>query len=458
MQVLAFDLGASTGRAIVGDYRNGKISLHEIHRFSNDPVVLNKHIYWDFPRLFHELKTALVKAKHAGYCIKSIGIDAWGVDYGLIDSDGELMGNPIHYRDERAQKGMDQLLKIMDKNSLKKRTGMDCMSYNTINQLMSDRMIGRAETKALLNIPDLFNYFLTGEMVSEYSMVTTTQLYDYSRNDWNDALIDELGFNRSIFQKIGESGKVIGTIKDSIIEELNIEPIKVVSVTSHDTSVAISSIPEDDEAFLFIATGTWIIVGTKQKRMMMNEHVMAHGLTNEGGKFPNVNLLKNHVGLWILQESKKYWEKSGQDISFARMVELGQETDIDAFIDIMDERFFEPGNMPEKVKAYCSETNQVVPESVGQIVKVIEQSLARQIADTLFAIEEAVGKSYDKVHIFGGGVQDQLLCRLIEDYSNKKVIIGPKEATAFGNVTDQLLALGVMTDQERMKVIRKSLV
>jgi len=455
--VMAFDLGASNGRAIVGIYEDGKIELHEVHRFTNDPVRLGQYVYWDFPRLFHELQTALVQAKKKGYNIKSIGIDTWGVDYGLISEEGDLLGNPIQYRDDRAAEGMKQLLSKYDKETLKRRTGMDCVTYNTVNQLISEKLLRYDDVAAMLNTPDLFNYFLTGKMYSEFSIASTTQLYDYNSKEWNWEFIDELKFPKKIFKEVIGSGTIVGQVKQTIIDELKINPLKVVAVTSHDTAAGIRAIPTEEDDFLFIATGTWIIVGSKQKAVTMNDKVIAYDLTNEGGKFPNVNLLKNHVGLWILQESKKHWHKIGKDIDYPEMIKLARESQIEAYIDILDQRFFEPGNMPNKVKNYCKETNQQVPESIGEIVKVIEQSLAKQIATTLSQIESAVDKKYNSVYMFGGGVQDLLLCELIEKYSNKKVFLGPKEATAFGNVIDQLIALEIIDEGSRLEVLKASI-
>lgn len=456
-QVLAFDIGASNGRAIVGEYIDGQILLHEVHRFSNDPVQLNGYLYWDFPRLFHELKTSLVKAKNHGFNVLSVGVDTWGVDYGLIDEDGELMANPIHYRDERAQQGMNQLLERFNEEDLKKQTGMDCVSYNTVNQLMNERLLKKSGVTAMLNMPDLFNYFLTGIKGSEYSMASTTQLFDYKKDCWNDALIESIGINKDIFQEIIPSGTVVGNIKESIQQELKIKPVKVVSITSHDTAAAIRSVQTDDEDFLFIATGTWIIVGSKQKKMVMNDKVMTYNLTNEGGKYPNVNLLKNHVGLWMLQEVKRELEKEGHEISFTLMIDEAEKAQIDSHVDILDTRFFEPGDMSFKVQAFCKETKQTIPETMGEIVKVIEQSLAKQIAETLDHIEEAANKQYDTVYLFGGGVQDRLLCHLIEEYSGKKVILGAKEATAFGNVIDQFVALDVFDETKRIDILKNSI-
>jgi len=455
MQVLAFDLGASNGRAIVGEYNRGKIVLHEVHRFSNSPVKMNNHLYWDFPRLLFELKTALIKSKNQGYKIQSIGIDSWGVDYGVLDIEGELMANPIHYRDERCNQGLALLLEKKNEASLKSETGMDCVSYNTINQLLVDRYIRWDHADVILNIPDLFNYFLTGKKLSEYSMATTTQLFDYKTMDWNMSLIQELGFKASLFMPIIQSGTNLGSVKNEIIKELGIETLEVISVTSHDTALALQSLPMEDD-YLFIATGTWIIVGAKQEQMTMNEMVIEYGLANEGGSYPSVNLLKNHVGLWILQESKRYWENNGMNIEFGEMVELAKGTVIRSEIDINDPRFFEPGEMPIKVQDYCKETKQQVPNSIGEIVRVIEESLAKQITKTLTEIEAAIGKTYDRVCIFGGGIQDQLLCQLIKKYSKKQLVYGVKEATALGNITEQLLALEAFTKQERVKVFQES--
>lgn len=454
--VMALDLGASNGRAIVGTYEDNKVTLHEIRRFENSPVRLGKHIYWDFPRLFHELLMSLVEAKNQGYKVESVAIDTWGVDYGLIDTNGNLMGNPIHYRDQRASQGMAMLLEKYSAEALKERTGMDCVSYNTVNQLINDDVLKHSgNVAAMLNTPDLFNYFLTGNMASEYSIASTSQLYDYEARDWDWSFIKELGLPTGIFKDVVASGTIIGDVKDDILEEMKLPPTKVVAVTSHDTATAVAAVPAEEEDFLFISTGTWIVCGANRQEATINDDMMQFGLTNEGGRYPNVNLLKNHVGLWIIQETRRAWQKEGLDIGFGDMVAKAQEVEIDSFIDINDERFFEPGEMPEKVKNYCKETGQTVPVSVGEVVKVIEQSLAREISRTLEKIEKAVGKTYDKVYLFGGGVQDKLLCKLIEHYTGKEVVIGMKEGATYGNVLEQFTALGII-DVASWKDIEKA--
>lgn len=456
MQVLAFDLGASSGRGIIGEYLDGRIKLTEIHRFDNEPVLIQGVLYWDFLRLYHELKRTIKIAEQKGYSIASLGIDSWGVDYGVLDIKGRLMGNPVHYRDARAQRGMERLLERYTNEDLKARTGMDCVSYNTVNQLMEEEHVLQRHAHCILNIPDLMNYCLTGKMASEYSMATTTQLFDYDKNTWNEAFIAELGFDRRLFHEVISSSTLLGSVQKEIIEELQVPSFQVVSVTSHDTAAAIQSVASEKKNFLFVATGTWIIVGSKQDGLTMNEAVMKYGLSNEGGRYPSVNLLKNHVGLWLIQETKRQLEKEGQVLSFSDLIEAGKAAQSDTFIDIMDERFFQLGNMVKKIEDYARETKQPIPKSVGEVIRIIEQSLGRQIARTLQQIEEATGIMEEEVFLFGGGIQDELLCECIEFYSGKKVVKGAKEATALGNILDQFIALGLIDEKNKNQVLKAS--
>lgn len=438
MEVLALDLGASNGRAIVGKEENGSISYHEVHRFKNEPVKLGNYLYWDFPRLFHELKTGLIKAKNQGFCVECVGVDSWGVDYGLIDIDGDLVNNPVHYRDERSEKGRQQLLTIIDEKELKIKTGMDSVSYNTVNQLLKDKNI--KENVSFLNIPDLFNYLMTGIKGSEFSMATTTQLVDYDTLNWNWDLISTCGLSKDLFNEILPSGRIVGNATPEFLKQIGYTSLKVASVTSHDTASAVSSTGNEDD-FLFVATGTWIIVGSSQKQMTMNDIVMEHDLSNEGGKYPNVNLLKNHVGLWILQEVKREWEKEGIETDYPDMIAAARKSTIESIIDIDDDRFYAPGDMIQKIHQYLEETNQPLPKNMGDMVLIIEQSLAKKISETLKNIEKACGKEYEDVHVFGGGVRDSLLLELIEKYAKKKVVMGEIEATTIGNVKEQLSAM-----------------
>ncbi len=454
MDVLAVDLGASNGRGIVGRYDENKksLSLHEVHRFENEPVKLGDYLYWDFPYLFRQIKIALLNAKNEGFDVKSIAVDTWGVDYGLIDKNAQLISNPINYRDDRSTKGLEKLLSMYSKEDLKKRTYMNSESYNTVNQLLFESNIDLGEK--MLFMPDLFTYFLSGESVCEYSMASTSQLVDYDNLDWNWKFIDELGLNKKIFTEITKPMQVAGKLKKEIADEIGIEQIDVVSITGHDTHLALNSVPSEADDFLFVATGTWIIIGSKQKKPVYNESLVKFDLSNEGGTYPDVNILKNHVGLWLMQRTKKYFNDRGDDIGFSEMIDLGEKSKLDSLIDIADPRFFGMGKMPELIADYLKETGQEPAETVGDYVRVIERSLAKKIAETIANIETTVDKTYEEVYMFGGGLRDRLLKGFIEEFSGKKIIEGVIEGTATGNVLEQLMSLGVIDDSQRVEIIK----
>ncbi len=455
MQVLAIDLGASNGRGIVGEYKDGAISLHEVHRFENEPVKLGKYLYWDFPYLFRQVKKALVNAKNKGFEVKSIAVDTWGVDYGLIDANGQLVSNPINYRDDRSTKGLEKLLSMYSKDELKEMTYMNSESYNTVNQLLMEDNIEIG--KRLLFTPDLFTYFLCGEKVCEYSMASTSQLLDYKTLDWNYDLIEKLDINKKIFGDVTKSMKIAGRLHKDLADELGIEQIDVVSITGHDTHVALRSVPSESEDYVFIATGTWIIVGSKQDKPVYNDLFVKYDLSNEGGSYPDVNILKNHVGLWIMQRTKKYYNDRGQDLDYPELIALGEKSTNNSLIDINDSRFFGMGNMPELIYEYLKESGQELPKDIGDYIRIIERSLASQIANTLSNIEEAVGKKYEKVYMFGGGLRDRLLKKYIVEFTGKELVEGVIEGTATGNVMEQLMALGEVKETERVDIIKKTM-
>lgn len=438
MDVLAIDLGASSGRAIVGQKKNGQTILHEVHRFSNGPVTINGTMHWDIHKLLNEIYTGIKKSFEAGYHPISLAVDSWGVDYGLIDDRGQLVDQPVHYRDQRSYDGQQILLKKYQEKTLKKRTYMASSFYNTVNQLLAEKHLDRSNL-TLLNMPDLINYFLTGKMNSEYSMATTTQLYDYHQMTWHDQLIGELALTNLRLLEPKACCHVIGNLKPALINDLQVPEMKVISITSHDTAVALRTLEEDN--VLFIATGTWIIVGVTCDEMLMNETILNGPMSYEGGLYPKKNLLINQMGLWLIQESKRYWQEQNMPYSFSELVKAGKEADIDSIIDVSDERFAAPGDMPEKIKAYCEETQQPVPDTVGEVICVIACSLAKKIAEHIDMLEVAIGQTYDTVHMYGGGIQDQLLIEMIKKYTNKSIELGVVEATAYGNVLEQFITL-----------------
>ncbi|MBZ9686040.1 rhamnulokinase [Clostridium estertheticum] len=460
-QFLAFDFGASSGRAILGEIKENKLTLKEIHRFSNEPVIFSKHLQWDILRLCHEVKQGILKCKNEGIHIRSIGVDTWGVDFGLLDEEGELMGNSYHYRDERTQGMMEKCFTKIPKEELFKETGLQFASYNTIYQLLSmaekrDKKLYDAKT--LLLMPDLINYMLTGEKVSEFTEVTTTQLYDYTKSCWKENILEKLNIPKHIFTGIIKPGMTVGSLKEDICRELNVPSIKVIAVGGHDTASAVAAVPAVGENHVFISSGTWSLLGIENDRPIINDKVYKYNFTNEGGVNDKVLLLKNIMGLWILQECKRDWEKQGKIIGFPELVSLGaSEEGGKSFIDPDHELFYGPGNMPEKVKEFCRNTNQIIPESIGEIVRCVEESLALKYRWAIEKLEEITSKKIDTVHMVGGGIQDTLLCQLTANTTGKRVVAGPVEATAIGNIIVQAQASGIIKDVAHGKeIIRNS--
>ncbi|MCP2240331.1 rhamnulokinase [Thermoanaerobacterium thermosaccharolyticum] len=461
MKMLAFDFGASNGRAILGEINGKVLKLTEVHRFSNDPVMFSNHLQWDLLRLTHEVKQGLLKCKSNGDGdIASIGVDTWGVDFGLLDENGELLSNPYHYRDDRTQGMIDKCFEIISKTELFKRTGLLVAQYNTIYQLMAmrvmkDKTLDLAET--LLMMPDLINYMLTGVKVSEYTEVSTSQLYNHETGNWDDYILEKINVPRKIFTNIVKPGTTIGSLRDNVCKELNTKPAKVIAVASHDTASAVAAVPAKEKNYAFISSGTWLLVGIESDKTITNDLVIKYNFTNEGG-VNGINFIKNIMGLWILQECKRAWNKEGNPIGFGEMVELAQkEKEFVSFIDPDDDLFYIPGNMPCKIKEFCSKTGQAIPETIGQIVRCVEESLAYKCKWAIEQIEIITSKKVEVIHMVGGGIQDKLLCQLIANSTGKKVIAGPVEATAIGNIMVQAISNGAIKDiNDGRKIIRNS--
>ncbi len=456
-KVLAIDFGASSGRAIVGTFDGEKISLQEVHRFSNDPVKLGNAMYWDVLRLFHEIKQGMIKAKE----FDSIGIDTWGVDFGLIDKFGCLIENPVHYRDERTVGMIEDAANIIPNEEFYNRTGIQFMELNTVYQLYSlaknrPHILERADK--LLFMPDLFGYFLTGNKTTEYSIATTSQMVDLSTKTWTVDLLDRLGIPSSILCDIAPSGSVLGTIKKEVAEECSVKEVPVISVCGHDTQSAITAVPCEDEDFAFLSSGTWSLFGTELKEPIINEKSIAMNVTNEGGYGKSVGFLKNIIGLWLIQESRRHWNKLGNHYTYADLEKLALASEpFRSFIDPDAPEFVPHGNIPERVKEYCRKTNQPVPETVGQVMRCIYESLALKYRLTLENLEDCTGKTYPAIHIIGGGTKDTLLCSMTACSTGRKVIAGPVEATVLGNIAVQLMASGdIDSVQQARKIIGNS--
>lgn len=444
-RVLAFDFGASSGRAIIGSFNGEKITLQEVHRFSNDPVSVGGTVYWDALRLFHEIKQGIIKARLAGG-FESIGIDTWGVDFGLIDAEGRLMENPIHYRDARTVGLVDEAFKTMPREKLYGITGIQFMELNTLFQLISLKkyrpwMLERADK--MLFMPDLFGYMLTGKMCSEYSIATTSQLIDLETKSWSEEILDSFGIKKSLFTKLVPSGTVLGELSKEICEECGVDPVPVISVCGHDTQSAITSVPCEDGNFAFLSSGTWSLFGTELEKPIVNETSLGINITNEGGFDGSTGFLKNIIGLWLIQESRRQWQREGTDYSYAELEKLALAAEpFKCFIDPDAPEFVPHGNIPERVREFCRKTGQYVPETVGEIMRCIYESLAMKYRLTFEKLRECTERDYPVIHVIGGGTKDGLLCQMTANSCDRTVKAGPIEATVMGNLAVQLMSGG----------------
>ncbi len=444
-RVLAFDFGASSGRAIIGCFDGDKITLEEVHRFSNDPVSVGGTVYWDVLRLFYEIKQGIIKAKIAGG-FDSIGIDTWGVDFGLIDSEGKLMENPVHYRDVRTVGLVDEAFKTMPKEKLYGITGIQFMELNTLFQLISLKkyrpwMLERADK--MLFMPDLFGYMLTGKMCAEYSIASTSQLIDLDKKTWSREILDAFGIKESVFAPLVQPGTVLGELSKEVCEECGVDPVPVISVCGHDTQSAITSVPCEDGDFAFLSSGTWSLFGTELDKPIVNETSMNINITNEGGFDGSTGFLKNIIGLWLIQESRRQWKREGKEYSYADLEKLALAAEpFKCFIDPDAPEFVPHGNIPERVREFCRKTGQYVPETVGEIMRCIYESLAMKYRLTFEKLRECTERDYPVIHVIGGGTKDGLLCQMTANSCDRTVKAGPIEATVMGNVAVQLMSDG----------------
>ena len=455
-RVLAFDFGASSGRAIIGHFDGENIRLEEVHRFSNDPVSVGGTLYWDVLRLFFEIKQGLTKAKLAGG-FDSIGIDTWGVDFGLLDEFGCLLENPVHYRDARTAGLIDEVFKTIPREELYSRTGIQFMELNTLFQLYSlkkyrPHLLER--TDKLLFMPDLFAYMLTGTKQTEYSIATTSQMVDIKTHDWAYDLLDRLGIPGDILTPIVPSGAQNGVLSREICEEIGLEPVKVISVCGHDTQSAITAVPAQGDSFAFLSSGTWSLFGTELSEPIVNDTSLAINITNEGGYGGATGLLKNIIGLWLIQESRRQWKREGEDYSYADLERLALDAQpFKCLIDPDSPEFNPPGDIPGRVREFCRRTGQYVPQTVGEIMRCIYESLAMKYRRTFAMIKECTGRDYSVIHVIGGGTKDTLLCRMTASACDVPVKAGPIEATVLGNIAVQLLSSGDISDIGRAREI-----
>jgi rhamnulokinase len=459
--VLSYDLGASSGRALLGHLTDNRIVVEELHRFPNDPVQVGGHMYWDILRLFHEIKQGLLKAKHQGVNPQSLAIDSWATDFGLIGKNGELLGNPYHYRDLHTDGVMENLFKTVPPSAIFDRTGIQFLPFNTIYQLRAlkeaDSPLLR-EANRFLMIPDLIRYFLTGEMHNEFTNATTTQLYNPVEAQWDAKLLERLDLPASWFGPVVHPGTPVGQLRSSVMEELGVGSIPVIAVAEHDTGSAVVAVPATERSFAYLSCGTWSLMGTEVEQPVINDMALKLNFTNEGGAYGTYRLLKNIMGLWILQECMREWERAGKSYKISDFVEMAEgASPFTTFIDPDDIRFLRSGGMPDRIRQYCKEKGQTIPEEPGAIVRCILESLALKYRYVLEKTEYLCGKRFNGLHMVGGGIQNKLLCRWTAGAIGRPVWAGPTEASGIGNLAVQWISHGEFKDiWEARAAVRES--
>lgn len=440
---LACDLGAESGRLMLGTLADGRLTLEEIHRFPNVVQRQGESMHWDITQLFAELKTGLRKIAARKLTIASISTDSWGLDYVLLDVQGEIITPTFHYRDPRTARGVERVFSLTKWEDVFAETGIQFMAINTLYQLAAEAPERLQKARLLLSVADAFNYLLCGNAAVEESMASTFQLYNPRIRTWSDYLIHLLKLPRAIFPAIVSSGTNLGPVKHDLAEELALKNLQVIATCSHDTGAAVAAVPASGRNWAYISSGTWSLLGVELRQPVLTETCRQHNFTNEIGYDGAVRLLKNIVGLWVVQECRRQWATDGNDIDYGTLTQLAAgAAPFQAVLDLTDPRFVAPGDMPEKIAAFCRETNQSAPQSPGDITRCVLESLALLYAHTLRQAESVSGLSAEMLHIMGGGSQNRLLNQFTANATGQKVVAGPVEATALGNVIVQAVTLG----------------
>ena len=447
---LAIDIGASSGRHILGHLENGKMILEEIHRFPNGNIEKDGELIWDIDGLFREILVGMKKCKEAGKIPVSVGIDTWAVDIVLLDEEDKRIGNAVAYRDS-GTRGMDKkVYELIPEEELYARTGIQKQIFNTIYQLMAwknNKPEQYAKAKTMLMVPDYLHFLLSGVKATEYTNATTTQLVSPITKDWDFELIETLNYSPSLFTQVVLPGTCLGSLTEEVQREVGFD-CKVVVPATHDTGSAVMAVPvqknensageqESDDNILYISSGTWSLMGTELLEANCSLESKACNLTNEGGYDYRFRYLKNIMGLWMIQSVKK---EIGQEYSFGEICEMASKTDIPSIVDVNDDRFLAPKNMTEEVKKACEESSQPVPKDLAEVTAVIYNSLAKCYGKTIAEIEELSGMKFDGIHIVGGGSNAEYLNELTALATGKTVYAGPTEATAIGNLSAQMIA------------------
>ena len=460
---LAFDLGASSGRAIVGTLENKRLSIEELHRFPNGPVTILGKMYWNVLQLFEEMKHALfLYSQKYGAELHGVGIDTWGVDYALLDKDGSLVCNPTHYRDSRTDGMLEEACERVGRENIFEQTGAQFTQLNTLYQLFSmvyydSSLLKAADT--MLMLPSLFMYFFTGKKVNEYTDVTTTQMYNPRTQDWAYDMLKELNIPAEILHaEIVAPGTIIGNLLPELAGPAGLGQVPVIAVGTHDTASAVAAVPAKGQDWAYLSSGTWSLLGLELPEPIITEESLRFNVTNEGGICGTYRFLKNIAGLWFIQECKRIWDREGIQLGFGELMQEAENAaPFTAVIDPDDKSFLNPSNMPQAIIDFCQNTGQTAPESRGEIMRCALESLALRYRDVLEKMEQLRGKAVEVFHLVGGGIQNTLLSQLTANATGKTVIAGPVEATAIGNIIVQALAIGEIASlEEGREIIRQS--
>jgi rhamnulokinase len=459
---IAVDLGAESGRVMLGRIANGRLTLEQVHRFGNGPIEEQGSLRWDFKRLLAEIKSGIAKAaKTADGGVQGIGVDTWGVDFGFLGSDGQLLEDPYHYRDSRTNGMMEKAFEIMPKRRIYENTGIQFMQLNSLYQLLAVHLANsEVLTKAqrLLFVADLFSYFLCGKAVSEYTLASTSQMMDMKTGRWSGPIFEELSLPTEIMPEIVLPGTILGNLTDQVAKETGCGQVPVIAVGSHDTASAVLGVPARGDQWAYLSSGTWSLMGVELPQAVVNDKTFQYEFTNEGGVENTIRLLKNIMGLWLVQECKRQWQRQGEDLSYGALTKMASDAKpFFGHVDCDYREFLAPGDMPARVHKYLSDTGQQPTEDKGQMVRLILESLALRYRSVLSAIEDVTGGTVDVLHIVGGGIQNELLCQFTADATGRKVIAGPIEATASGNILMQAKAAGqIKSIDEARQIIRNS--
>ncbi|APW61745.1 rhamnulokinase [Paludisphaera borealis] len=463
---LALDLGAESGRGMLGRFDGERLGLEEMHRFPNGPVQMLDTLYWDLPRLFDEMKTAIGKTAAVKGSLDGIGVDTWGVDFGLVGRNDTLLGNPVHYRDARTEGMFDAAFKRISRDRLYEITGLQFLPFNTVYQLLALKLSGSPlldSAETLLMMPDLLGWLLTGERAGERTDSSTTQLLDPRTGEWSDEICRALDLPRNILPRLIDPGSELGMLRKSVAAEVGVsQPLTVIAPPTHDTASAVAAVPAVGPPaapgappdWCYLSSGTWSLLGVEVGQPVITPETQRYNFTNEGGVAGTTRLLKNIMGLWLVQESRRTWARAGNEMSYEQLMAMAMSSrPFTALIDPDDPSFLSHGDMPSRIAAFCKRTGQTPPDAEGPLVRTCLESLALKYRWTIERLEGIVGTKIKTIHIVGGGSKNTLLCQFAADACGRPVHGGPVEATAIGNILMQALGRGRLGSLQELRAV-----